>query len=704
VSGESILGSIGISRDELLDGMPARRASTIVFAIENLTLQLVARSRRALVRYQPAETARDKERQFMDAVSAGREPSARPAIQDVERYAADWRPMVPEVADTRAAILHQMSTRYALYYDRVPRIRGALGVDTQAVADAYRRQQHADISTAFVSDIDWRERIRWWRARVSERLETMPPFWMAFSLTLTETVGGGMLAIPIALAGVGVPVGLVLLGLFGLISITTVAALVEGITRDGTMRYGNGYFGQLVENRLGRPGGVAIGASMFALNGVGLFVALIGFGTVLAQQTGVSALIWVGLLFAAILIVLRRENLDATIAAALLVGIVILGLAAGMIALGLLHVQPDLLAGAGSGQGSEPGGTSVVALVFGVLLYVYFGHTSAGNAARQVLRRDPSGRTLLWGNVAAMAVAAVIYWLFVIAVNGSVPASRLAEETGTAVTPLAEVAGPVVGVLGSIYVILSLGLGAIFMSLGLYLQTVEQVSPRDTMTGWLRFSVAAAPVVAIFLLMEVLLFLGATSFTGPLSLVGALILPLLGGVFPMLIIAAARRRGERVPGTRLGWLGNPAVVTAVIVLYLGGIVAQGLLIWTNPVERIAAAATTAVMLALIAISVRRGSFAPRTVVELRADEPPGAGMDVSAVAAGTLVSAAERRIDDLAAQGAITVDVPPVPPELFVWAHRPTRDGDTEPLDVTTEVDGAGEVVVRPEARWLPST
>src|SRR4029453_10524319 len=153
------------------------------------------------------------------------------------------------------------------------------------------------------------------------------------------------------------------------------------------------------------------------------------------------------------------------------------------------------------------------------LLYVYFGHTSAGNAARQVLRRDPSGRTLLWGNVAAMAVAAVIYWLFVIAVNGSVPASRLAEETGTAVTPLAEVAGPVVGVLGSIYVILSLGLGAIFMSLGLYLQTVEQVSPRDTMTGWLRFSVAAAPVVAIFLLMEVLLFLGATSFTGPLSLV-----------------------------------------------------------------------------------------------------------------------------------------------------------------------------------------
>ena len=131
-----------------------------------------------------------------------------------------------------------------------------------------------------------------------------------------------------------------------------------------------------------------------------------------------------------------------------------------MIVLGMLHVQPELLAGGGAGSVAGVNGTSVVALVFGVLLYVYFGHTSAGNAARQVLRRDPSGRTLLWGNVAAMAVAAVIYWLFVIAVNGSVPAARLATETGTAVTPLAEVAGPLVGIFGSIFVILSLGLGA----------------------------------------------------------------------------------------------------------------------------------------------------------------------------------------------------------------------------------------------------
>lgn len=689
-------GAFSLSREELLGGMPARRASTILFAIENLTLQLVARSRRALVRYQPAESERDRERQFVDAVSGGREAHARPAIQDLERYAVEWGPMVPDVPDVRAAILHQLSTRYPLDYDRCRRIRAALAADSTEVAEAYRRQQGRDIAEAYTPAGGWRERLRWFRSRVAERLETMPPFWMAFSLTLTETVGGGMLALPIALAGVGVPVGLVLLAVFGLISITTVAALCEAITRDGKMRYGNGYFGQLVENRLGRPGGLAISGGMFVLDGIGLTVAMIGFGTVLSEQTGISALIWVAVLFVAILFVLRRESLDATIAAALVIGVVILAMAGGMIALGLMHVQPELLSGAlaGSAGGVGAGGTSVIALVFGVLLYVYFGHTSAGNAARSVLRRDPSGRTLLLGNVAAMAVAAVIYGLFVIAINGSVPAARLAAETGTAVAPLQEVAGPIVGVLGSIYVILALGIGAVFMSLGLYLQTVERVGRRLPAAGWVRFAVAALPAVGIFALLEVLLWIGATSFTGPLNLVGALVLPLLGGVFPMLLVAAARRRGERVPGTSLGWLGNPFVVGAVTALYLGGVVAQAAFIWTDPLERIVGALTATAIVALIVVSMRRGSFTPRTVVELRADEPPGVGADVSVVADGRGVS--DRRLADLAGVKEVAVDLPvDRPAELYVWAHRPTRGGDDEPLPADVDAGVGDEVVIQ---------
>ncbi|MDP8904011.1 MAG: hypothetical protein M3N29_01620 [Chloroflexota bacterium] len=717
------MSGLGISRDELLGGMPARRASTVLFAIENLTNQLVARSRRALARYLPAESARDRERQFIDAVSGGREAQKRPRIQDIERYAGEWAHMVPDVADIHAALLGQMASRYPLDRARCRRIRAALAADSPAVAQAYRRQFGREIDSAWQPQIGWRERLRWWRAGVAERLETMPPFWMAFSLTLTETVGGGMLALPIALAGVGVPAGVMLLGVFGLISIVTIATLVEAIVRDGTMRYGNGYFGQLVENRLGRPGGLAIGVAMYALNAVSLLVAMTGFGTVLAEQTGVSALIWVGLLFVAILFVLRRESLDATIAAALLIGICILVLAGGMIVLGLLNVRPELVAGAGAGvpaAGGEAGGGSIIALVFGVLLFVFFGHTSAGNAARQVLRRDPSGRTLLWGNVAAMVVAAVIYWLFIVAVNGSVPAERLAAETGTAVTPLAEVAGPAVGVLGSIYVLLSLGIGAVFVSLGLYLQTIEQTARRVALTGPLRFAVAAAPVVAIFVLMEAMLWLGVGSFTGPLNLVGALTLPLMGGVFPMLLLAAARRRGERVPGTALGVLGSRPVVVAVIALYLAAVAAHALFIWSDPLERLVAGLTAVAMVALIVVSIRRNSFHPRTVIEVRLDEPPNEGMTVAVIAAGRPVAAdvlarlrrggepvrvVGGRFDHAADVESIAIDLPAgTPADLALWAHRPTRDGDTNAVPVRMEVavaDNRRRVSVTPERSWL---
>ncbi|CAN5584627.1 hypothetical protein BH23CHL7_BH23CHL7_16290 [soil metagenome] len=347
--------------------------------------------------------------------------------------------------------------------------------------------------------------------------------------------------------------------------------------------------------------------------------------------------------------------------------------------------------------------------MFGVLLYVYFGHTSAGNAARQVLRRDPSGRTLLWGNVAAMIVAGLVYALFVIAVNGSVPPGRLAAEAGTAIAPLAEVGGPLVGVLGSIYVLLSLGIGAAFMSLGLYLQTLERVTARVRASRSLRSTLSVAPVMAVFAVVVMLVLLGESSFTGPLNLVGALILPLLGGVFPMLLVAAARRRGERVPGTSLRWLGHPAVVALVTCIYLGGLVAHALFIWTDPVERIVAGATTLVMIGLIVVSIRRRSFTPRTVVELRADEPPGAGMSVSVVADGRAVS--ERRLPDLAGLSEVAVDLPPdAPGELYVWAHRPSRDGDSHPLPITpptatVDEPGAPEadhrLLIRPQSSWL---
>ena len=63
------------------------------------------------------------------------------------------------------------------------------------------------------------------------------------------------------------------------------------------------------------------------------------------------------------------------------------------------------------------------------------------------------------------------------------------------------------------------------------------------------------------------------------------------------------------------------------------------------------------------------------------------------MAGGRAVS--DARIADLAATPEIRVELPrPRPEELYVWAHRPTRDGDTQPLPVSVESPEAADYVV----------
>ena len=43
-------------------------------------------------------------------------------------------------------------------------------------------------------------RLRWMWTQFATRLESLPPAWSAYILSLTETVGTSMLALPIAVA------------------------------------------------------------------------------------------------------------------------------------------------------------------------------------------------------------------------------------------------------------------------------------------------------------------------------------------------------------------------------------------------------------------------------------------------------------------------------------------------------------------------
>ncbi len=701
----------GFSRESLLGGLPARRASTLLFAIENRTALLVARARHAMASFETERTAADREQSFLAALAGGRTPIATLRIQDLDRHARHWADLVPPDPALRAAVLGRIVDKYGLP-EPAHDLRQVLGAREPAVVDAYLRQSGHSLVVAEVSTLPLRDRLRWWRAGVSRRLESLPPFWLAYALTLTETVGGGVLALPIAFARFGAVGAAVVLAFFGLINALTVAALVESITRNGNMRYGTAFFGRLVGDYLGRPGTLLAMPALFALDAVGFLVALVGFGTTIGGATGLPTTVCAAILFLVVLAVLWRGAFDATVALAVAVGLVNLG----------LIILITVLAVGAAGHSPVDGATqtgltldaSLLEVMFGVALVAYFGHTSAGHAAKVVLAKDPSGRHLMAGNVAAILTAMVVYIAFVVAVTAAVGPSALTGYQGTALTPLAARVGPIIDAFGTIYVTLGVGLSAIYVGLGIFNQMVEVIVAVPFMTAQsgrtarlVGFVIRAAPLIAIFIGVEALLRSDVISFTEPLNVIGTITLPLLGGLFPMLLLMASRQRGERIPGRVVGPLGWRVTAILVGALYLASLVAFGVWIWHEPLERIAAIGVALAMVVLAAVSWRRGAFAPRTVVEYRIEAgPPEYGV-LSVLSSGRPL-AAEIGLGETTGQRAvraaetvvhapnrlrtITVGLPVrAARELELWIHAISPDGSSIHASSSVELVVADE-------------
>jgi amino acid permease len=469
-----------ITREEIMAGLPARRAHTLLFLIESRTAHLVAQSRQAMERFLTEEAAEERDLAFLEAFALGRAPPLRPTIQNIERHAPQWAPLLSENPRVRAALAHLLGQKYTFTYQAVPGIRAALGLDEGTVQQAYQRLYREPLEMIFAPRAAPTDRLRWAFAALAKRLESLPPFWTAFSLTLTETVGAGILALPIALAGVGPLAGVVLLVMLGLVNVLTIAFMAEAIARSGTIRYGNAFTGRMVNDYLGNIGSVILSVGAAALCFVVLLAYYAGFSTALADATGVPGTIWAVLLFLIGLYFLRRESLNATIASALLIGAINIGLILLLSLLAFTHARPEnLLYVNVPFLGGRPFEPAILQLIFGVVLAAYFGHLSVSNCARVVLRRDPSARSLIWGAVAAQTVAIVIYSLWVLAVNGAVAPQVLASQSGTALAALAEEIGPSVHVLGSIYVVLGVAMASIHFSLALFNIVRERLPTRS---------------------------------------------------------------------------------------------------------------------------------------------------------------------------------------------------------------------------------
>ncbi len=445
---------------------PPDEASTRLFLIESRAARLMAQSHHEVQHWVSEHTARTRQLAFLHALALGHAPPVRVHIQDLERYAPQWADLVPPEPHIRASLAHALSEKYILHRDSLPQLRAAVGLDEAVVKQAYQQSYGARLEKIFTPDLAFTHRLHYAWSALSHRLETLPPFWTAFALTLTSTVGAGILALPIAVSTLGPLLGIAAIVVFGFISMLTMAYMAEAVTRSGVIRYGHAYIGRVVADYLGSAGSLLLTLVLTSFAVLVLLVYYIGFSRALGDATGVPVEFWAAVLFLVGLYFLTRGTLNATIASSMLIGGVNIILILVLSALALMHLRVENLLYANPSLFTSFDATTL-GLVFGAIVVAMAGQTSVATSARVVLNRDPSGRSLLWGSVAAMVVAVFLYSLWEFAVGGAVPSRVLAAETGTTIRPLANQIGPSINVIGSIYAVLAMGIASVQYSLAL---------------------------------------------------------------------------------------------------------------------------------------------------------------------------------------------------------------------------------------------
>ena len=607
------------SREELLgEGLPARRAGLLLFAIENRTAQLIAQGHRDTAVYMVNAGIQTREQEFFAALRHARGNAAPVTIQQIERYAAQWRSLLPETPDAKlnAALAQLIGAKYKFTRAETPNLRAALVLDDAATQQYFQKAYGKTLDTIYAPQIGWSERARFGWAHAAARLEALPPFWLAFLLTMPGAAG--LLALPIALAGVGVVGGVMLLIAFALINMFTAAALAEATARGGVTRLGLGWLGQLVQEYLGGAGALFLTIILAINNVFVLAIFYLGVGGTLEQATQLPAGLWMVLLFGVCVYFLSRGSINSTIASTLLIifGVVLLLVVIPLFAVPYFRVS--------NLTDAPPVSFNLNALQFalGLLLSTYFSHLLVVTYAPVIVRRDVSGRSWVWGSAAAIFgfMLIAIFWFIVL--NGAVSAFALANAQGTALIPLAEKAGPIVLWLGSLLVILSLGLATVQITLALYYMVQERLPRARAGTFWAkpraRFLISLVPLVAIVILAEWLAVTGASSFANLLGISSAFALPLLSGVFPLLLLASTRRKGEFVPRGMHARLTHPFVLMLGYIFFVGMIFAYGLFLFQDTLIRLAISAVAVVTVLVTFMMLRRGMLTPRLVIQVRA--------------------------------------------------------------------------------------
>lgn|GEM_PF-2689401 len=350
------------------------------------------------------------------------------------------------------------------------------------------------------------------------------------ALTLAFSLPQGLLALPIAVAHVGLAPGLLILVAIGALNTATAAwtarAIAGHFARHGVVPS----LSQIARHRLGPWGGllaVGGGAALFFL---ALLASMVGLARSLADLSGAPAPVWgAACALVMLLILLRRVALSSHILCGL--GLLNVGLVVALILIALPHARlaPASLAASGSPL-----------TMVGVSLMLFFAPMLLGTVAQQVLPLGYAPRSFVIGSAAGVAGGAALFGVWAAVVCSVAGASSLAGRTGTAI-PVLIAAVPEARFLGALLGSSLLGMTALRCALVLAALADERL-PK-VLAGRGRRLVTLLPAGLGLALAIALLCAGATSFTWLIALAGIGAASVTSLVIPALLARSDRRRG-----------------------------------------------------------------------------------------------------------------------------------------------------------------
>ena len=151
-----------------------------------------------------------------------------------------------------------------------------------------------------------------------------------------------------------------------------------------------------------------------------------------------------------------------------------------------------------------------------------------------------------------------------------------------------------------------------------------------------------------------------------------------------------------VPGVVWRWLGHPLVLGIIYLLFFAGLLAHGLIIWTDPLRRMIALVTCGGILVLTWLVLRRGALIPRTVVEVRLEQTRGGRgrfqvvsqgkplvipVDINTITRQETVQSASSELANLATIRSLAFHLPATAAgELKLWLHQVNQDDESSGL------------------------